>query len=73
MHREVAVHPRMNVALHGDEFLLFELFRKRRRSRRLRLVPLMIYFGERMDVVRGLIVVNDFQFLVGLKSQNVRE
>ena len=72
-HREVAVHPGMDVALYGNEFRLRELFGEWRCSRRLRLVPLVIYFCQRMDVVRGLIVIDDFQFLIGLESEHVRD
>src|SRR5271156_2617845 len=41
-HHEVAVHPRMDVALYGDEFRLVPLRINRRRAWGLRLVPFLI-------------------------------
>src|SRR5271167_3326731 len=39
---EIAMHPRVNVALHGDEFCLVVFLDDRRCSRWLRLVPLAV-------------------------------
>jgi len=38
----------------------------------LRLVPLAIQLRQRVDVVRGLILIHDLQFLIHLKRQDVR-
>src|SRR5277367_2758426 len=72
-HHEVAVHPRMDVALYGDEFRLVPLRIYRRRAWRLRLVPFLICFRQRMDVVRGLVVVENLQLLARLHGQHVRQ
>src|SRR5215471_1985573 len=70
--REVALHPRMDVAFDGDEFFTLVGVGKRRRTRRLDLVPLAIDFGERMDVVGERVAVRDFHLLAGAKGQHVR-
>src|SRR5271170_7031742 len=72
-YNEIAVHPRMNVALHRNEFRFVILRVDGRRSGRLRLVPFRIYFREWMDVMRCLIVVEDLQNLARLHRQDVRK
>src|SRR5580700_7123603 len=59
-HGERAVHPRVNVALHGNHLRLVVLIDDGRRAGRLRFVPLPVNFRERVNVVRSLIVVGDF-------------
>src|ERR1700674_3494806 len=71
-HRKSAVHPRMNVALHRDELHLVVLINDGRSARRLRVVPLAIDLGQRVDVVGGLILIQDFERLVHLKRKNMR-
>src|SRR6266852_9588469 len=71
-HCESAVHPGMHIAFHGNEFRLVVLFADRGRSRWLRLVPFAVQLRQWMDVVRGLILILNLQFLVHLKSQQVR-
>src|SRR5437899_3373099 len=61
----------MHIALHGNEFGLIVLVDDRWRAGRLRFVPLTIYFGKRMNVVRGLVVVDHFELLIHLKSEDV--
>src|ERR1700694_503189 len=72
-HRESAVHPWMNVTLHGDEFHLVVLVDYGRCSRGLRFVPLAVDLGEWVDVMRGLIFVQNLEFLVHLKRENMRQ
>jgi hypothetical protein len=45
---------------------------KRRSSRWLGLVPLMVGLGQRMDIVRSLVVIDDLQFLSRPQSQDMR-
>src|ERR1700687_1854397 len=71
-HCEVAVHPRMDVALHRNELRLAEFFGKRRSPGRLRLIPLVIDFSQGMNVVRRLIVIDDFERLIHLEGKDVR-
>src|ERR1700674_938002 len=49
---ELAVHPRMDVALHRDELRLVEFFGKRRSPGRLRLIPLVVDLRQGVNVVR---------------------
>src|SRR6266403_179462 len=67
-----AVHPWMHIAFHRNEFGLVVFVEDRRGARGLGLVPLAVNFGQGMNVVRGLVVINDFQGLVNLKSEDVR-
>ncbi len=71
--RESAAHPGVNVALYVNHLRLVVFRNDRRRTRRLRLIPLLVNFGERMNIVRSLIIVGDLQLLIGLKRQHVRE
>ena len=63
---EIAVHPGMNIALHGDKFRLLVFRLNRRGAWRLRFIPFLIDFRQRMNVVRDLIVIYDFKRLVRL-------
>src|SRR5208282_6903811 len=54
-HRELAVHPGMDVALYRNEFRFVVFCRDGRRARRLRFVPLGVDFGQGVNVVRCLI------------------
>src|SRR5882757_1783762 len=57
---DVAVHPGMDVALNRNrDFFGGEFHVERRGTRRLRLIPLRILRGQRMDVVRSLVAVYD--------------
>src|SRR5271157_6667842 len=67
------MHPRMHVALHGNEFRLVVALANRRRTRRLRFIPLAIPLRLWMNVVDGLILVGDLQFLIDLEGQQVRD
>src|SRR5712675_451969 len=67
-----AVHPWMHIAFHRNEFGLVVFVEDRRRTRGLGLVPLAVNFGQGMNVVRCLVVINDFQRLVNLKGKDVR-
>src|SRR5882757_440820 len=62
----------MDVALHRNKFGLVILFGNWRRSRWLRLVPFAVDLWQRVNVVRGLVRVGDFQRLVNLECQYVR-
>src|ERR1700736_3948510 len=68
---KVAVHPGMDVALHGDKLGLIVFVDNGRSARGLRLVPLAIDLGKWMDVVGSLVVVDNFQRLIHLKSEHV--
>ena len=70
--RELAGHPGMNVALHRNELRFVILLDIRRRAGGLRFVPLAIDRRARVNVVRRLVVIDDLQFLIDLKRQNVR-
>src|SRR5215468_9226249 len=70
-HREVSMHPGMHVTLHGNELRLVVFFADRWRSRWLGLVPLAVQLRQRVDVMRGLVLVHDLEFLVHLERQNV--
>src|SRR3974390_1271717 len=70
--RKVAVHPWMNVALYGEDFVLVVFLGDGRSPGRLRFVPLAVEFRERVDVVRGLVFVSDFDFLIDLEGQDMR-
>src|SRR5258705_864213 len=72
-HRESAVHPRMNVTLHGNEFRLVVLVDYGRSSRWLPFVPFAVDLGERVDVMRGLIFIQNFEWLVHLKRKDMRQ
>src|ERR1700722_8413493 len=50
-HDEIPMHPRMDVALHGDELRLVVLCVNRKRASRLRLIPFRVHLRQRMDVV----------------------
>src|ERR1700751_1785284 len=63
----------MHIALHRNELFLIELLAERRSARRLGLVPLAIYFGQRMNVVRRLIVVHNLQLLAGFHREHMWE
>src|SRR5580692_560708 len=71
-YHKVAVHPRVNIAFHRNEFRLFPFGINRRRAVGLRLVPFLIYLRQRMDVVGSLVVVIDLQLLVRFQRQNMR-
>src|SRR6266403_2672920 len=71
-HRKRPVHPGVDVAFHGDEFHLVVLIHDGRCARRLRFVPLAVDLGERMDVMRGLIFVENLEWLGHLKRKDVR-
>src|ERR1700741_292499 len=68
---QIAVHPGMDVALHGNELLLSKLFRERRSARRLRCIPFAIDLGERVNVMRSLIGVDDLKLLAQAHGKNV--
>src|ERR1700693_1791667 len=70
--RKPAVHPWVNIALHRNEFRLVELLLNIWRARWLRLIPLAVYFGQRMDVMRCLVCVHNLQFLAGMQRDYVR-
>src|SRR6202521_3554754 len=50
-HREGAMHPGMDIAFHGDHFRLVIFVGDWRSAGRLRLIPLAVNFGKRMNVV----------------------
>src|SRR3989442_8237030 len=65
----VALHPGMNLALHGNgDFLSREGIRNVRRAGRLRLVPFTVVLRHRMDIVRRLVGVFDVKRLTDRKS-----
>src|SRR5215469_1958389 len=69
----IALHPRMDVALHRDgHFGARKAIVDRSGPRRLGLVPLAIVFWHWVDVVRSLIVVLHFERLPGHQGDNVR-
>src|SRR6266404_3519784 len=70
-HHEPAVHPRMNVALHGDKFWLVVFFADRRRSWWLGLIPFAIDLRQRVNIVRSLVAVRHFQFLIDLEREDM--
>src|SRR5690348_4872823 len=76
-HCHVSMHPGMDIALHRNGNLFSRPGDvKRLRSRRLRLVPLMIpaaWFRHGMDVVRSLIAVRDFEMLVDVECHHMRD
>src|ERR1700730_918213 len=63
----------MYVALHGDEFRLVVLIDDRWCAGGLGLVPFAIDFGKWMNVVRGLVVIDDLKLLIHLERKDVRE
>src|SRR5258706_14208795 len=71
-HREVAVHPGMYVTFHRDEFWFVVLLGNGRCPGRLRFSPVAVHFGQRVNVMRGLVVVEDLKFLIDVHGQNVR-
>src|SRR5882724_4534849 len=70
-HHEPAAHPRMNVALHGDKFWLVVFFADRRRSWWLGLIPFAIDLRQRVNIVRSLVAVRHFQFLIDLEREDM--
>src|ERR1700732_1143539 len=62
----------MYVALHGDEFRLVVLIDDRWCAGGLGLVPFAIDFGKWMNVVRGLVVIDDLKLLIHLERKDVR-
>src|SRR5713226_3071836 len=72
-HGDVALHPRVNVALHRDgHFLAGKALRNRRSAGGLGLIPLAVELGNRMDIVGGLVVVADFERLASLQPDHAR-
>src|SRR5436305_3297069 len=69
--RDVTLHPGMHVALHGNgDFLAREgLFHLR--SRGLCLIPFTIIDGLGMNVMRGGVIVHQFEWLIGANCQDV--
>src|SRR6266851_910114 len=72
-HSERPVHPGMDVALHRDELGLVVLVDNGRRTWGLRLVPLVVDFCQRVNVVGGLIFIQDLEFLIDLKREDMRQ
>jgi hypothetical protein len=70
--REGALHPRMDIALHGDEFRARLLVLDRRRTGRPRFFPLAIVRRQRVNVARRPIVIEVLEILVDLAGQNMR-
>lgn len=71
-YRNIALHPRMYVALYRDsDFLSAETRLYRWHSLRLRLIPLATVRWERVDVVCGGVVVLHEELLAGLHSNYV--
>ena len=69
----VGAHPGMHVALHGyQDFLPREALLLGIALGRLRLVPLLVHFRQRMDIVIGRIVIDDLDLLSGHHAQYVR-
>src|SRR6202034_4605246 len=72
-HKNVALHPRMHIALYRDGiFGAAKSFVDRSSARRLRLIPLAIVFRHGMNVVSSLVIVLDFEGLAGHQSDDVR-
>src|SRR2546427_752769 len=69
---DISLHPRMDVALHGDgNFGTREALHNRRRPRGLRFVPFAIVHGDGMDIVGGRIGIDDREGLARLQRENV--
>lgn len=68
---EITLHPGMNVALDGNEFLVVEGIGKRRGSRQLHLVPFAIDSGQRVNVVREGVAVGNSDFLADADGKDV--
>jgi len=68
---EITLHPGMNIALDGNEFLVVIGIGKRRGARQLHFVPFAIDTGERMDVVREGVAVGDGDFLANAEGEDV--
>src|SRR6202453_4780032 len=73
-HNETAVHPGMDVALHGDHFHGLPALLDGRRSGRLRLIPADIHhwIGQRMNVMGRLIAGFDLECLAYVHGQHMR-
>src|SRR5207302_9738170 len=69
---DVAVHPGVEIAAHRDGNLLARESFLQRRPWGLKLVPLTIVRRSGMNIVRGVVAVQDLQFLVGLQRNHVR-
>src|ERR1700682_5313892 len=63
-HGEISMHPGMNIALHGNDLRLLISDLDWRGARRLRPVPLGIQLRHRVNVVRSLVVILDFEWLI---------
>ena len=75
-HGKIAVHPGVNVALHGNHLRCLPAIDDWGRAGRLRFIPRDVAshrIGQRMDVVGGLIAGGDLEFLVRIHGQDVRD
>lgn len=68
---EIALHPGVNVALDGNEFLMVVGIGKRWSARQLHFVPFAINAGERVDVVRKGVAVGDADLLADADGEDV--
>src|SRR5882762_1990646 len=71
-HRDVALHPGMHVAFHGNRDLLARETFLHRGAGRLRLVPLPVVSRNRMNVVGGVVAVDHLQLLIRAHGHHVR-
>src|SRR5208283_5546228 len=62
-YREIPLHPRMDVALHGDEFFLVISVGERGSLCRLDAVPFAIDLGQRMNIVRERVAIGEADVL----------
>lgn len=62
----------MDAAFHRNEFLFIVALDNGRGTWHLGFVPLAIRFGQRVNVVRCLIAIDDAEFLIDMHGQNVR-
>src|SRR6266850_1728862 len=72
-HDKCAVHPWVDVALHRYELWLVKLFGKRQSPGRLRLIPFMIDLRQGVNVVRCMISVYEFKFMVEHHGNDKRQ
>jgi len=70
-HRQDAVHPRVNVALHAYELGVAEVHHDRRSTRDLRAVQFLIDVSYGMHGMSDAVVVLHPHFLVGLNDDDV--
>ena len=69
---ELTLHPWVQVALHGNELLVFIGVSEGRRARGLNLVPLAVYFRERVNIVGERVAVGDSDFLADAEDEDMR-